>query len=172
MTCPLVHLTCEINGLKPALHAVQHLGGHLHFHPIWPAKMEQTNQRKVPSRRDKSVLLLCPSHQDETLTKSDEVIVSGSARSNQKWHVVLEPIFVAGKECGKKRKTTTRKPLHVKQLQLPLRQSWMWHSCRDEDASVSHAWPFPAPFIHIWLFFMLTYEWGGWRCTGGDGLLV
>lgn len=37
--------------------------------------------------------------QDETLTSPDEVIVSGSARSNQKRHAVLKPILVADM-CG------------------------------------------------------------------------
>lgn len=56
------------------------------------------------------------SGQDETLTGPDEVIVSGRARSNQKWRVALEPILVAGMSVLRRNGGTGR--LHDKQSAL------------------------------------------------------
>lgn len=97
-------------------------------------------------------LFLELSGRDETLTGSDEVIVSGSAGSNQKWHAVLEPILVAAWGGWEGRR---KKPLHDKQSQRLIWQSWMWHRrgcvcvyvityeiCQWSDLYVYDSWPF------------------------------
>lgn len=90
---------------------------------------DDNNKRCPPDENQGNHCLF--SGQDETLTGPDEVIVSGRARSNQKWRVALEPILVAGMSLLRRNGGTGR--LHDKQSALLTWRSWMWH-CRREQA--------------------------------------